>query len=333
MTGQVALAPTRETSVRARATSLAYRLGWSVVRRLPERTAYAAFRVAADVVWRRRGRSVQRYETNVRPLLAQPVDEEALRTLSRAGMRSYLRYWCEAFRLDATDRTTLVERITVVDEHHLRDPLAAGQGVICALPHMANWDHAGAWAVHTGISFTTVAERLEPASLFDAFVAYRESLGMEVLAADDPAVFGKLAGRLREGRMVALVADRDMTARGVEVAFANGRTRMPAGPAALALRTGVPLVPVSLWYDGPKLALQFHEPVQRRADLHGGAAVAAMTQQVADVFAAGVARHLQDWHMLQRFWLEAPGEVRPGDEPDVPDRDVPDRDVTPDGKQ
>lgn len=284
-------------------TAAAYRAGWAIVRWLPERLAYAAFRVIADVMWRRRGSSVGRYEANVRPLLAPMVTDGQLRALSRAAMRSYLRYWCEAFRLNATDRSTLVARVVVTDEQHLREPLAAGRGVICALPHMANWDHAGAWAVGTGVAFTTVAERLRPAALFDAFVAYRESLGMEVLAADDPAVFGTLATRLREGRMVALVADRDMTVRGVEVSFGEGRTRMPAGPAALALRTGADLVPVSLWYDGPNLRLQFHPPVIRPDGLHGAAAVGAMTQQVADVFAAGVAAHPQDWHMLQRVFV------------------------------
>lgn len=297
-------APLWRAGLVAGATSTAYRSGWALICRLPEPLAYTAFRISADVVWRRRGRSVLRYEANVRPLLAADVPDQELRALSRAAMRSYLRYWCEAFRLNATDQSTIVGRVIVDGEQHLRDPLAAGRGVICALPHMANWDHAGAWAVRTGVPFTTVAERLRPASLFDAFVAYRESIGMEVLAADDRDVFATLATRLRSGRMVALVADRDMTARGIDVTFGSGRARMPAGPAALALRTGADLVPVSLWYDGPRLQLVFHPPVARPAGLHGSAAATAMTQQVADVFAAGIAAHPQDWHMLQRFWLE-----------------------------
>ena len=288
------------------ATAAVYRAGWAVICRLPERLAYAMFRLAADVMWRRRGASVERYELNVQPMLDGPLSVERLRALSRAAMRSYLRYWCEAFRLNATDRTTLVARVIVHGDKHLRDPLAAGRGVICALPHMANWDHAGAWAVNTGVPFTTVAERLRPASLFDAFVAYRESIGMEVVAADDRDAFATLSTRLREGRMVALVADRDMTARGIDVTLGGGRTRMPAGPAALALRTGADLVPVSLWYDGPRMRLTFHPPVVRPPGLHGVAAVTDMTQQVADVFTAGIRAHPEDWHMLQRFWLDAP---------------------------
>ena len=311
--GPVTSTRSRRADLTAHATAAAYQLGWAVVRRVPERLAYRAFRVAADVVWRRRGRSVLRYEENVRPLLDDGVSEAKLREVSRAAMRSYLRYWCEAFRLGATDAAVLVSRVRADGEQHVREPLAAGRGVVCALPHMANWDHAGAWVVLTGGRLATVAERLEPASLYDAFVTYRESLGMQVLALDDPGAFATLATRLKQGWMVALVADRDLTSRGVGVRFGGGRTRMPAGPAALALRTGCDLVPVTLWYEGSRLRLRFHAPVVAAPGLHGAAAVADLTQQVADVFAAGVAEHPHDWHMLARFWLDEPvGPEQPG---------------------
>jgi KDO2-lipid IV(A) lauroyltransferase len=117
-------------------------------------------------------------------------------------------------------------------------------------------------------------------------------------------VFAILSARLREGRVVALVADRDLSARGVEVTMGTGRTRMPAGPAGLAIRTGAALLPTSLWYDGPNLHLEFHPRVSRPADVHGRAGVAAMTQEMANVFGAAIAAHPHDWHMFQRFWLE-----------------------------
>jgi len=287
-----------------RLTDAAFGAGWALVCRLPEGVARTLFTAIADVIWLRRGPSVRRYEATLRPVLAPAVTDTELRTLTRAGLRSYLRYWCEAFRLPATDAETVVARVVTTGEEHLRSALAEGRGVVCSLPHMANWDHAGAWMVATGERFTTVAERLKPATLFDRFVAYREKLGMEVLAAADPDVFAVLSARLREGRVVALVADRDLSARGIEVTMGTGRTRMPVGPAALALRTGAALLPTTLWYEGHRLHVRFHAPQERPAGLHGRDAIAAMTQEIADVFGAAIAAHPQDWHMFQRFWLD-----------------------------
>ena len=131
-------------------------------------------------------------------------------------------------------------------------------------------------------------------------MAYRAKLGMEVLplTGSDEHVFGVLAERLRAGGFVCLVADRDLSERGVPVEFFGRKSRMPAGPAALSVRTGAPLIPATLHYDGPDLVITFHPPIPRE----GGPA--AMTQRCADAFAEGIAAHPQDWHMLQRIFVD-----------------------------
>jgi lauroyl/myristoyl acyltransferase len=281
------------------AADLAFAAGWRVVRRLPEPVVTRLFRVAADRTVRRDGRGVRRLRENLAAVRPE-LDRAGLDALTKAAMRSYLRYWQEAFRLPDWNDDRIVGRVRTVDEKILRDAYAAGRGVICALPHLANYDHAGAWAGRTGMPVTTVAERLRPESVFDRFVAYRKKLGMDVLPLTGGAedVFGVLAGRLRAGGFVCLVADRDLSDNGVEVRFFGRTARMPAGPAALSLRTGAPLIPATLHYDGPELVISFHPEVGRT----GGAA--AMTQRCADAFAAGIAAHPQDWHMLQRVFVD-----------------------------
>jgi KDO2-lipid IV(A) lauroyltransferase len=217
-------------------------------------------------------------------------------------MRSYARYWLEVFRLPVTPSERISRQMFVRDEHLLRDAYAAGNGVILALPHMGNWDHAGAWLVQSGVPFTTVAERLEPAALFDRFVAFREELGFEVLAlsGEERPPFEVLSERLRSGGMLCLLADRDLTAAGVPVKFFGAEATMPAGPAALALRTGAVLLPVTLWYPedgGPGWRARIHPPVEHTD-------VATMTQTMADAFAESIAEHPEDWHMVQRLWRD-----------------------------
>ncbi|MFJ4965548.1 phosphatidylinositol mannoside acyltransferase [Streptomyces sp. NPDC088729] len=282
-----------------------YGLGWGAVKRLPEPAAAALFRTLADQVWKRRGKSVLRLESNLARVVPD-AGPDRLAELSRAGMRSYMRYWMESFRLPAWSRQRIKDSVHVADVHLLTEGLDAGKGVVLALPHLANWDLAGAWVTtELKVPFATVAERLKPETLYDRFVAYREGLGMEVLPHSGGAAFGTLARRLRAGGLVCLVADRDLSASGVEVSFFGSAARMPAGPALLAQQTGALLLPATLAYDGtPVMKARVHPAIDVPATGTRAERTAVMTQALADAFAAGIAEHPEDWHMLQRLWLD-----------------------------
>ncbi|CAL9371015.1 MULTISPECIES: phosphatidylinositol mannoside acyltransferase [unclassified Streptomyces] len=287
-----------------RLTDALYGLGWATVKKLPEPVAAGLGRRIADTAWKRRGQGVLRLEANLARVVPD-ASPQRLAELSRAGMRSYMRYWMESFRLPSWSAERVGRSVDIKDLHHLTDGLASGKGVVLALPHLANWDLAGVWATRVlGVPFTTVAERLKPESLYDRFVAYRESLGMEVLPHTGGAAFGALARRLRAGGLVCLVADRDLSASGVEVDFFGERARMPAGPALLAQQTGALLLPVTLWYeDGATMGGRVHAPVEVPASGTRAEKTSSMTQALADAFAGGIAEHPEDWHMLQRLWL------------------------------
>ncbi len=201
------------------AASLGYAAGWRIVRALPAPLARGCSvpaptsRCAAAVA------GIERLAGNLRRVVGPELPEAELRALVRDGVRSYARYWMEAFRLPSLSRDILVGTLDMEGEHLLRDAHAAGHGVIVALPHAGNWDHAGAWVCLTGMPLTTVAERLKPEDLYRRFLAYRESLGMEILPTKGggrPAL-DVLTDRLREGKLVVLLADRDLSSRGVPV--------------------------------------------------------------------------------------------------------------------
>lgn len=265
----------------------------------------------ADHAWRNRLGGVRQLEANLRRLTGPDASPAQLRALSRAGMRSYMRYWYESFRLPAMSRERILDRTRSTGIEALEAHIAAGRGVVAALPHMGNWDHAGAWITLRGTSLTTVAERLRPESLFERFVEFRESLGMEILPLTGGSgnTVGRLARRLREGGLVCLLADRDLTGQGVDVAFFGEPARMPAGPASLALATGAALMPVSLWFDGPYWGIRVHEEIVPPPGRDRAARTRAMTQELARVFEREIAEHPEDWHMLQPVFTAdaAPG--------------------------
>ncbi len=282
-----------------RVQGLAYGGGWAVVKTLPEPVAAGLFRAGADLAVRRGGTGVEQLRANL-SRVAPGQD------LLLGAMRSYARYWCEVFRLPVISHERVVDGMQTTGRELFQGALDAPTGTVLALPHSGNWDHAGAWCSLTGAPFTTVAERLEPASVFDRFVAFRQSLGMEVLpltGGQRPA-YRVMVERLREGRTLCLLADRDLSARGIDVDFFGATARMPAGPARLALATGAVLLPVTLSFRPGGWAVVWHPAVEHTD-------VATMTQQVADAFARGIAAHPGDWHRLQPLWLaDLPARTR-----------------------
>jgi len=293
------------SALKGRLISASYALGWWLVCRLPESWGRRAFAKAGEIAWRRQGSGVQVLEANLRRVIGPEPSGKELRALSRAAMDSYARYWFEVFRLPAMGTERIVGDMRCIDgEERLRATLASGRGVVLSLAHMGNWDHAGAWIIGRGVpGLTTVAERLKPESLARRFFAFREGLGFEVLPATGGVQrFGTLAQRLRAGRLVCLLTDRDITGSGIEVDFFGEKARMMGGAAALALQTGAALMPTTLWYDGPLWYAHIQEEIPVPENGTRREKVAAMTQEVARVFEADIAAHPQDWHMLQRVF-------------------------------
>lgn len=283
-------------------TYIAYFLAWKILGLLPESSAYSLMNWVADQITKRNPSGVQRLRSNylrVRPDFTEAQLERAV----KKGMRSYLRYWCDTFRLPLWSGEEIVSRVTVINDEYLRDALAEGKGAIVSLPHAGNWDHAGAYYCETGAPVVTVAEHLEPERLFKQFLAYRESLGMEVLDASARSL-AVLSKRLREGRLIALVADRDLSKNGVSVNFFGHQARMPAGPATLSIKTGAPLLTAFVRYIDTGIEIAFEPRIQIPDAGTQSEKVAAMIQESATRLEGHLLDHLTDWHMLQRIWVD-----------------------------
>jgi len=282
-------------------SALAYFAGWRLVRTLPERSAYRLFSFIGRRAVKANGKSVQRLRFNLSRVKPELSEIELENLVSRA-FDSYLRYWCDTFRIQDWSTQRMQETVTLTNGHLLIDPMRSGKGVVIALPHSGNWDHAGAYFCSIGIPLVTVAERLKPEALFQRFLEYRNSMGFEVLSLDSRS-FVTLMKRAREKRLIALVADRDLSRSGVDVDFFGYPSRMPAGPALLAVKTGIPLVVAHVSYTSTGIHINFSEvPVPESGD--ESEKVSKVVQVCADLFAQGIAEHPEDWHMLQRIWID-----------------------------
>lgn len=295
-------------TARERAVALGYTAGWSVVKTMPRGMSARAFRAVADAATVRNGVGTRQLRRNLRRVVGPAMSELRMDALVGAALRSYARYWRETFTLESMDHAAVVRSFdeNMTGRDHLDAGLARGKGVILALPHMGNWDASGIWLVNHSGPFTTVAERLKPEAVFDRFVAYRESIGMEVVAltGGDRSATGVLAERLRENRVVCLLADRDLSRSGIEVDFFGERAKMPAGPALLAATAGASLHVVHSYFpDDESWAHDVSAPIDLPEDGTLRDKVTVGTQRMADLFGEGIALRPADWHMLQRLWL------------------------------
>ncbi|MFI5776043.1 phosphatidylinositol mannoside acyltransferase [Nocardia sp. NPDC051570] len=299
------------TDLKSAMSDKAYAAGWRLVRALPESTARRLFDFGGDRAGRRANTASHRTgaPNQLRRNLARVLGVEPMAVpddLVRASMRSYARYWREAFRLPTMDHAALASSPLMsppLGVENLEAALERGSGGVCVLPHSGNWDMAGVWLVQHHGTFATVAERLKPESLFERFVAFRESLGFEVfpLTGGEQPPFAQLADRLRQNKIVCLMGERDLTGKGVPVTFFGERTWMPAGAAKLAIETGAALMPVHTWYTEDQQGREgWRMKIEAPLDVSRG--VAPATQALADRFAANIAEHPADWHMLQPLW-------------------------------
>ncbi|HEY7660209.1 MAG TPA: phosphatidylinositol mannoside acyltransferase [Actinomycetota bacterium] len=244
-------------------------------------------------------------------VLGVEVSDPRAAAAAREAFALYGRYWYDTFR--ASKRTTqeLNARTVMLGLEHVDRALEAGRGCICVLPHTGNWDIGGYWFAANGYRLVAVAEELRPPRLFELFLRHREERGMRILPLTKSAHVGtQLKQLLSENWMVALVADRDLTGRGIEVEMFGAPRRIPAGPALLSITTGAPILPcpTTTLRDGWQIRFEAPLELERSGELK--ADVAALTRLMAERFERAIAANPTDWHMFQPGWEPASAPAR-----------------------
>jgi KDO2-lipid IV(A) lauroyltransferase len=283
-------------------TTPAYKLAARLARAVPHpvaaRGAQALGRVAGRIAGERRAQ-VERNLRRVDPALSG----SELRRMVDATFESYARYYEESFRLPGTSTADLDAGFTPDGWEHLDLALTLGNGAIMAMPHLGGWEWAGFWVTQVqGRRVTAVVEELEPRALFDWFVELRRSFGFDIVALG-PDAGSATVRALKANHVLALLSDRDLTGTGPEVEFFGERTTLPGGPATLALRTGAPILPTAIYFDGPDMRRGVALPpldTTRHGKLRDD--VQRVTQDLAHALEELIRRAPEQWHLLQPNW-------------------------------
>lgn len=228
-----------------------------------------------------------------------PFDE----ALTNAAIRSYGRYWEDLLRLPTVSTRELAANFDSQGLHHLDEAVASGTGPILAMPHVGRWEWAAAWLTRVhGVEVTAVVEAIEPPELFDWFRNKREALGIHVVPLGPDAV-GSISRAIKAGHVVCLLSDRDISGGGPEVEFFGERTRLPAGPVTLALRTGALLLPTAVYETpGNRVLGVVRPPMDLEREGRLRADVARLTQVLAYELEELIAAQPQQWHLQSPNW-------------------------------
>ncbi|HEX9235991.1 MAG TPA: phosphatidylinositol mannoside acyltransferase [Actinomycetota bacterium] len=246
---------------------------------------------------------------NMAQVLGHPEGSPLVETAVEEAYRLYGRYWYETFALRTMPVEEVNRRFVLEGAEHMDGAVRGGRGMILALPHMGNWDAAGHWLCVNGYRMTAVAEELKPSSVYELFLRHRRALGMGIVPLTDAGQTGPaLVGLLSENHLITLLADRDLTHRGVRVDMFGAPRLLPAGPAYLALVTGAPLSTATVfttddgWHCVVDAPLEFEQSGDRRAD------VTTLTKLIARRLEQFIAAAPTDWHMFQPAWEDLPAE-------------------------
>ena len=292
--------------IQERAVVLGFKTAWAVTGYLPQQFLDLVAGSIAIRTFKKNDKGIQRLRFNLARVINADPGSKEVADLTLKAIRSYMNYWVSMFALPKRNDDFVLSHVSVQNSEYLETALSSGLGALVAVTHSGNWDLAGAYIAKKYGGITTVAERLRPVELFDEFTKHRSKRNITILphrgGVEHPSKV--LVSEIRKGKLTGLVADRDLSSNGIEVQFFASTAKFPQGPAKIALETLSPLLPAAIWSEGHQTIIKFFPPIS----LESGD-VKIVTQALASVFEEILREHPENWHMLQKIWLDMPSEL------------------------
>jgi phosphatidylinositol dimannoside acyltransferase len=240
-------APRRRASDGARVVErtsvLLFRGGSWLLARLPARPAWTVigwFTRASYILWPTKRRWSN---TNFGHVIGQPPGSPAVRRLALRAYATYARYLVELMRLP---RLSQAQAATLVDGEGLDGVeryWRTSKGVVLVICHVGNNEVVAAGVADRGWPISVVADDSSFPELFEILRRQRESWGAHVIPWRN---LREVYGVLRRHELLALLVDWGYREDGIPVRLFGAWTTLPAGPAALAARTGATILPIAI---------------------------------------------------------------------------------------
>jgi lauroyl/myristoyl acyltransferase len=282
-----------------------WRLARGLVTALPLPLVYAGADVVGLIAWLIM--PVQR--SNAVENMRRVVGARRARKVACRSFQNYCRYVADFIRHTELPAAHLLTRMEWNDWSFVDGLLAGGRGCILVLMHFGNWDVGAGVLALRGYPFNAVAETQGDERLDRDLVAARTARGVKLIPMERAAT--GIVRAMRRNEFLAILLDRPLDAGGVEVRFFGAPTRVPEGPARIALRTGATVLPVGLARrrrNDDVVRPLFERPIVPERSGDDERDVIALTQTIMSAHERIIRRHPDQWYMFRRMWPAAPAD-------------------------
>lgn len=246
--------------------------------------------------------------SHMRRVLGEDSSDIAVDEAVRGMFRSYGRYWAETFWFRPRRKAAISGRVEHVNFEPIYAAQRADRGIVFAVPHLGNWEIAGIVANEIGSPIVAVAEDLPNEYITKWFVDLRLEFDIEIILTTDPKLRSKLIRRLKDGGAIALLADRDVTGRGVDVDFFGGTASVPVGPVVFAELTGAALLPVAAYFQaGAGHRIVVLDEVVLPGGSNRSERISAGEELLVESLEELIAEAPSQWHLFQPHWSDDSG--------------------------
>lgn len=282
---------------------LGFKICWATAGYVPKSFRYFLANQIANITFSKKGLGVQRLIFNIARVKNLDSNDFDVLNIARKAMQSYMRYWVDMFAMTKLNDDQVLNCVSVKNDTEFKTVFKNGKGAVLAVTHSGNWDLAGSYIALKYGGVTTVAERLRPVQLFDEFTKHRLRRRIEILPHRGGKVPPSIAldERLKSGKLIGLVSDRDMSHHGIEVDFFLHKAKMPIGAAKLAIDNNAPLIPAAIYEGNGGTVIEFYPQI----DTSSGD-TNQVTQLLARTFEEIISKNPENWHMLQKIWVDMP---------------------------
>ncbi len=241
-------------------------------------------------------------QDNLRAIFPQLSNKEICR-IRLTMYRNFAKYLVDFFRFQKLDLAFIQKNIKIKNIDRLNQALNLGKGVIVLTAHLGNWELGGVVVALLGYPLSAVALPHKSKQVNDFFNAQRQGKGLTVIP------LGKAVRQcldvFKKNQIVALVGDRDFTAKGIQVNFFGKPTILPEGPAAFCLKTGAAIIPAFMVRNvDDTFTLLFEEPITFTPTDNRHDDIRALVERYKPLFERYIRTYPDQWYMYRRFWIE-----------------------------
>lgn len=167
-------------------------------------------------------------------------DEKGMHNnLCRKTFENFARCMVDFFRLGFLDKTEVIKYVIPKGVENLDKALKMKKGCILLTLHIGNWDYAGSYLAACNYPMNALVEETEP-EMFNLYTKHREATGLKTFPLSRTSV--AFLDTIKNNRILAILADRDIAKQGKEFKFFSGKRRFPKGLGEIIVKRKIPVV-------------------------------------------------------------------------------------------